>query len=927
MQQIHGKLAMLGVFVHAVLLYSIFDIYYSSPLVTGLHPYSITNKKGLADRLVILSADGLRADTFFNHPEKSPFLHEIINSGKGCWGVSVSHVPTESRPGHVAMLAGFFEDVSAVARGWKHNPVPFDSIINRSREAFAFGSPDVVLMFTNDVSHATAIVYSSRLEDFQQNDAAQLDRWVFRRMEELLNTTDVTITKRLASDRLVFFLHLLGLDTNGHGHKPQSDKYIDNIAVVDTGIAKVVQLLNDFYADNRTAFLFTSDHGMTDWGSHGAGTEAELITPLVIWGRGIRGSTLKNKISQIDLSPLMSALLGCAIPMNSFGTVPLHLLDAAPRYKFTVAYANFKQMLLQFILKKNEKRAHSLPFMFRDFDQFHPNILPPIESEIKRLVTQNRFDAAAAVCMQWIPILRTGLIYFHRHDRTLLGIAVTCTFISWMLCVYFITLRRSSTKLKDNNVLFPSPKQFAIVGSMFSLLLLCGLPFTHALYLTLPIYLSCVFCNTVGDIFGFNLEIFVMNWHLIHCSEMRRKWLLLCICWSLLAILIAVILTVIVSAFIYRPILSVEFLVLGLIPLLRHGESRDVVKWKRIWLICCLVIAIYPQFPVVGQTPLPTVCALSSFFTSLLIFWISTSSMLSSTKLLFRYHSALHLFAAVVVILVDTFQDYKLLLMLLRLICWLSIPVAAVLPLLSSRSVIIRLICWFSSLMLPYALLSLSYESSFMLLLFVLLTTYVRLEFGHMSDDEFLAMSLPERDNETKLIADVSDTNFVEWLQGLNLIILIEAAFFGTGNIASLNSFNPSFLRCFISVFSPFTMATMLIFKISLPILAVAFTYAVIVRLKKILIAKLSMILLIISDTMALIFFFRLVDEGSWLDIGSSISHYSVCMLLTVIVYLLLNLTEYLLPLTLSKVMLNEGMIFVWKRMHSLTLKSEKDIV
>lgn len=47
-------------------------------------------------------------------------------------------------------------------------------------------------------------------------------------------------------------------------------------------------------------------------------------------------------------------------------------------------------MLEQFILKKNEKKAHSLPFMFRDFDQLHPNILPTIENEIKRLVTQKR---------------------------------------------------------------------------------------------------------------------------------------------------------------------------------------------------------------------------------------------------------------------------------------------------------------------------------------------------------------------------------------------------------------------------------------------------------------------------------------------------------------------------------------------------------
>lgn len=41
----------------------------------------------------------------------------------------------------------------------------------------------------------------------------------------------------------------------------------------------------------------------------------------------------------------------------------------------------------------------------------------------------------------------------------------------------------------------------------------------------------------------------------------------------------AIILSVIVFAFIYRPILSIEFLVLGLIPVLRREENRDIVKW------------------------------------------------------------------------------------------------------------------------------------------------------------------------------------------------------------------------------------------------------------------------------------------------------------------------------------------------------------
>jgi phosphatidylinositol glycan class N len=36
---------------------------------------------------------------------------------------------------------------------------------------------------------------------------------------------------------------------------------------VDQGIAKIEGLINEYFKDNHTAFIFTADHGMTDWGT------------------------------------------------------------------------------------------------------------------------------------------------------------------------------------------------------------------------------------------------------------------------------------------------------------------------------------------------------------------------------------------------------------------------------------------------------------------------------------------------------------------------------------------------------------------------------------------------------------------------------------------------------------------------------------
>lgn len=92
---------------------------------------------------------------------------------------------------------------------------------------------------------------------------------------------------------------------------------MENILVVDNGIKQMENLFESFYKDGKTAYVFTSDHGMTDWGSHGTGSKHETETPFVAWGAGIKRNSDPIDINQADITPLMAILIGVAIPVNS----------------------------------------------------------------------------------------------------------------------------------------------------------------------------------------------------------------------------------------------------------------------------------------------------------------------------------------------------------------------------------------------------------------------------------------------------------------------------------------------------------------------------------------------------------------------------------------------------------------------------------
>lgn len=73
-------------FVHIAFLVSVFDIYFKSPIVNDITPQS-SPVEAPAQRLVLIVADGLRADSFFQtddlYGRNAPHLRYIVQSVEG----------------------------------------------------------------------------------------------------------------------------------------------------------------------------------------------------------------------------------------------------------------------------------------------------------------------------------------------------------------------------------------------------------------------------------------------------------------------------------------------------------------------------------------------------------------------------------------------------------------------------------------------------------------------------------------------------------------------------------------------------------------------------------------------------------------------------------------------------------------------------
>ncbi|XP_062473704.1 GPI ethanolamine phosphate transferase 1 isoform X5 [Pezoporus occidentalis] len=847
-----------GLLVHCVFLVSIFDIYFSSPLVHGMTPQQ-TPLPPPAKRLVLFVADGLRADSLYelnsNSTPRAPYMRSILENN-GSWGISHTRVPTESRPGHVALIAGFYEDVSAVAKGWKENPVEFDSVFNESKYTWSWGSPDILPMFAKGATgdHVYTFCYTAESEDFGAQDAAELDMWVFDHVKSFFNSSrsNQTLFSALNEEKVILFLHLLGIDTNGHAHRPNSREYKENIKKVDEGVKEIASMIDNFYGnDGKTAFILTSDHGMTDWGTHGAGHPSETLTPLIVWGAGVnypqrvtsqkfednflkewKLENLKRlDVNQADVAPLMASLIGVPFPLNSVGTLPLEYLNNSAHFKAESMFTNAVQIVEQFKVKMSQKRETTLSFLFTPFKPLSDSEQINYLKKARLYIQQQKYDEA------------------------------------------------------ESTVLFYS---FAFVGMIIAFFLLIQTcPWTYYIYCLLPVPVWYAVVKELPVIQDLATNL------LSHNMVQSIGFIFICI----LGI------EILVFSFFYRSTLTLGLLVFAGWPVITQLWTQAKTS-ASIWTFLCVLLAIFPLMPVVGrEANIPLVIA-----TGLLTLLISCLSLASlcKNKNKYRYNEDLKVYfyqmlsialsTYVVSSTHDSLKNKQGLPLLNQIISWMTLVSSSVLPLLSSTFLFQRLFSILLSLMSTYLLLSTGYEALFPLVLSGLMFVWINMEqealqhYGLSLKPKLAVFNFAYATD----IAQFRQLHLDDVRRSFFFVFFIVTAFFGTGNIASVNSFDPASVYCFLTVFSPFMMGSLLLLKVAVPFVLVSCAFEAIQVTTQLSSKSLLLLVLVISDIMALHFFFLVKDYGSWLDIGTSISHYVLVMSLTIFMMLMNGLAQLL---------------------------------
>lgn len=232
-----------------------------------------------------------------------------------------------------------------------------------------------------------------------------------------------------------------------------------------------------------------------------------------------------------------------------------------------------------------------------------------------------------------------------------------------------------------------------------------------------------------------------------------------------------------------------------------------------------------------------------------------------------------------------------------------------------------RLVVLFLTFSPIFVILSISYEGLFYFVFCVLLVTWVRMEHKIYVSSAPAAPAAVAASPEAKTPAPAKgkgkakgkangkaepaallppslaatpyrSLSLPDLRVSLFFLALLQSAFFSTGNIASISSFSLVSVYRLLPVFDPFSQGALLLLKLLIPFALISANLGVLNKRLGVAPSALFMLVMGVGDCLTVHFFWTVRDEGSWLEIGSTISHFVIASLLGVFVAALEGVSE-----------------------------------
>ncbi|XP_046832872.1 GPI ethanolamine phosphate transferase 1 isoform X2 [Vespa crabro] len=579
--------------------------------------------------------------------------------------------------------------------------------------------------------------------------------------------------------------------------------------------------------------LFTkADHGMTDWGSHGSGSTDETETPLIAWGAGVSSTGTRYDLDQADITPLISTLIGTPIPTNNEGVLRKRYLRNNDTYNAQALLNNLRQLSYQV----TENRILSCGSS-NDFMDWRELTLNKHIWEINEYINKGKMVNGITEAEEAIKLAKEYLYYYKQYQRNYFLMYMTFMWSGWIIFLFLKIVGIPREEIKS------------------SLLLLVNIIFLSSLILLIIRYTGSSGYNLRQLSYGLFtvISLWLAGINLIKFVPKLRKQ-------NIKKFLIEIggtifLLFIMFMGLTYRAALSAGMLFIIIMQKVILNKTHNM-------LLCSgLILAMYPLLPIVEPYP------------RIYIVLIGICIMICKVAL---RHQLKYKKAIEIVRLIITGLVY------LKLIdgrYWISWIILASAPLFiwtytvnpkdRIEGITIGLFC-------PLSLLSASYEPFFFLTLAIHLLHW--------------PLSIKDFDKTTDNILSTKDFTKASFFMLYTLL-----CFFGTGNMASISSFDPVWTQHFITVFSPFIMSSLILFKLSIPLILIGCASHILGS------RRAFLAVLFLGDCLSLPLMYNVNPYGSWLEIGSAISRFTIAITLPCILLVLHYLSYPLMRFNLNQ--------------------------